>query len=323
MSRKYDRRKNRKGKKKAALAIGVLALLLILFSTAETVGLDFTLSDYIAQKEPAMRDERIESDLSSLHVDSTNALLIRLEDDQILLSKNSDVRTYPASLTKMMTALVVIERAGNLNEKIVLDQSIFDQLISENASMAGFRSGEKITIRDLLYGVLLPSGAEACLGLAEYLAGSEAEFVELMNEKADFLGMENTNFMNTTGLHDPEHFTTAEDMAKLLSYALKNRTFENILTAKEYTVRENQADSKGHTLNSTLFMKLESYNRKRLNGEILGGKTGYTGEAGLCLASFARIGGQKYMLITMGASGNLNTEQFNITDAIEVYSRIS
>ena len=300
----------------------LVALLSFTFKPAEAYGYDFVLADYIAQKESVKTERQIMEDLSSIDLKSTNALLIRLEDDRTLLSKNSAVRTYPASLTKMMTALVVIEHTEDLGEEIILEQRIFDQLRSANASMAGFRPGEKITVKDLLYGIMLPSGAEASLGLAEHIAGSESAFVELMNDKARILGMDSTNFMNTTGLHHPEHYSTAEDMARLLQYALKNRDFARIFTEEEYLTAQHPEEDSGHKLYSTLFMKLKSFKRNSLNGEILGGKTGYTGEAGLCLASYARIGGQKYILITMGAPGNLYTEQFSVTDALAIYSRI-
>lgn len=300
----------------------LVALLSFTFKPAEAYGYDFVLADYIVQKESVKTERQIMEDLSSIDLKSTNALLIRLEDDRTLLSKNSAVRTYPASLTKMMTALVVIEHTEDLGEEIILEQRIFDQLRSANASMAGFRPGEKITVKDLLYGIMLPSGAEASLGLAEHIAGSESAFVELMNDKARILGMDSTNFMNTTGLHHPEHYSTAEDMARLLQYALKNRDFARIFTEEEYLTAQRPEEDSGHKLYSTLFMKLKSFKRNSLNGEILGGKTGYTGEAGLCLASYARIGGQKYILITMGAPGNLYTEQFSVTDALAVYSRI-
>ena len=307
---------------RAISAAWLFALLSFTLEPAEAYGYDFVLADYIAQKESVKTEKQIMEDLSSIDLKSANALLIRLEDDRTLLSKNSAVRTYPASLTKMMTALVVIEHTEDLGEEIILEQRIFDQLRSANASMAGFRPGEKITVKDLLYGIMLPSGAEASLGLAEHIAGSESALVELMNDKARILGMDSTNFMNTTGLHHPEHYSTAEDMALLLQYALKNRDFARIFTEEEYLAAKRPDEDSGHKLYSTLFMKLKSFKRNTLNGEILGGKTGYTGEAGLCLASYARIGGQKYILITMGAPGNLYTEQFSVTDALAVYSRI-
>lgn len=305
----------------AASAV-LFALLLFTFEPAEAFAYDFILPDYIPQMESVRSDKQIMDDLSSLELKSANALLIRLDDDRTLLQRNSEVRTYPASLTKMMTALVVIEQTEDLSEEIILEERIFERLRSANASMAGFRPGVKITIRDLLYGIMLPSGAEASLGLAEHIAGSESAFVELMNQKAVILGMNSTNFMNTTGLHHPEHYSTAEDMAVLLQYALKNRDFARIFTEEEYLAAEDPDGGSGHKLYSTLFMKLKSFKRNSLNGEILGGKTGYTGEAGLCLASYARISGQKYILITMGAPGNLYTEQLSVTDALAIYSRI-
>src|SRR5699024_6501471 len=129
---------------------------------------------------------------------------------------SSDEKIYPASLTKIMTAIVAIENLPDLDEQIYLSEDMFEKLYSENASMAGFLPNEKVAAIDLIYGALLPSGAESCIGLADAIAGSEKSFVKLMNEKAEELGMNDTHFTNSTGLHDRNHYTTVNDIAKLL-----------------------------------------------------------------------------------------------------------
>jgi D-alanyl-D-alanine carboxypeptidase (penicillin-binding protein 5/6) len=253
-------------------------------------------------------------------LNSPNAILIRLKDHTILLHKNSEEKIYPASLTKMMTAIVAIENLPDLKGKIKLNNSAFQGLYEADASMAGFQPGEQVRAIDLLYGVMLPSGAECCIGLSDLIAGTEQNFVEIMNQKASDLGMDNTHFENATGLHNENHYTTVKDLAILLSYALQNDTFREIFTSSRHSTPPTNKHPGGITFYSTMFEKLN--NQKIINGEILGGKTGYTDEAGLCLASLAKVGKQEYILISAGAIGNNRSEQFNISDAVTVYNSI-
>ena len=251
---------------------------------------------------------------------SHNAILIRLKDQTTLMQKNSEEKIYPASLTKMMTAIVAIENLPNLNEEVKLTNSAFHELHGEDASMAGFQPNEQVTALDLLYGILLPSGAECCIGLADQIAGSEQNFVKIMNQKAAELGMRNTHFENTTGLQNENHYTTVKDLAILLSYALQNDTFREIFTSSRHSTQPTNKHPGGITFYSTMFKGLN--NQNIIGGEILGGKTGYTNEAGLCLASLAKVGKQEYILISAGAKGDHNSEQYNITDALAVYNSI-
>lgn len=251
---------------------------------------------------------------------SKNAILIRLSDNSVLLEKNADDKIYPASLTKLMTAVVALENIHNLQTKITLPKSAFSSLAQSDASMAGFEPDESATAEDLLYGALLPSGAECCIGLADYVSGSETAFVARMNNKAAALGMSGTHFMNVTGLQNEKHYTTARDLGVLLRYALKNRTFRNIFTSPRHTVSATNKHPNGFTFHSTLFDKLK--NPAIGGGAILGGKTGYTQDAGLCLASLAQKNGVEYILVTAGARGNHDTEQYDVEDAIEAYSAL-
>ncbi|ODA40042.1 D-alanyl-D-alanine carboxypeptidase [Desulfosporosinus sp. BG] len=266
---------------------------------------------------------KIETDpsvpISHDKLNSPNAILIRLKDHTILMQKNSEEKIYPASLTKMMTAIVAIENLSNLKEEIKLTNSTFQGLYGADASMAGFLPGEQVKAIDLLYGVMLPSGAECCIGLADQIAGSEQNFVKLMNQKAADLGMENTHFENATGLHNVNHYTTVKDLAILLSYALQNDTFREIFTSSRHSAQPTNMHPDGITFNSTMF---ELNNQNIIDGEILGGKTGYTHEAGLCLASLAKVGNQEYILISAGAKGDHHSEQYDFTDALTVYNSI-
>lgn len=253
-------------------------------------------------------------------LNSPNAILIRLKDHTILMEKNSEEKIYPASLTKMMTAVVAIENLPDLKKEIKLTNSMFQGLYGADASMAGFQPGEQVRALDLLYGALLPSGGECCIGLADQIAGSEQNFVKIMNQKAADLGMKNTHFENATGLQNENHYTTVKDLSILLSYALQNDTFREIFTSSRHSTQPTNKHPGGITFYSTMFKELNNQNITDV--EILGGKTGYTYEAGLCLASFAKVGKQEHILITAGAKGNHYSEQYNITDALYVYESI-
>jgi D-alanyl-D-alanine carboxypeptidase (penicillin-binding protein 5/6) len=258
--------------------------------------------------------------ISPGELNSPNAILINLKDHTILMQKNSEEKIYPASLTKMMTAIVAIENLPDLKKEIKLTNSTFQGLYKTDASMAGFQPGEQVRAIDLLYGVMLPSGAECCIGLADQIAGSEQNFVKIMNQKAADLGMKNTHFANATGLHNVNHYTTVKDLAILLSYALQNDTFRDIFTSSRHSTQPTNNHPGGITFYNTMFEELN--NQNIIGGEILGGKTGYTDEAGLCLASLAKVGKQEYILISAGVKGDHHSEQYNITDALAVYNSI-
>ena len=252
---------------------------------------------------------------------SPEAVLMDADSGEVLAAKNADASIYPASMTKVMTALLVLEANPDLDTPVTLPEDIFPELRAEGASMAGFRPGETATVRDLLYGVLLPSGAECCEALAREVSGSEEAFVALMNRKAAELGMSSTHFCNPTGLHDPEHVSTVRDMARLTEAALQNETFRKLFTTERYTVPATNCHPQGFTMHSTLLSQLDG--TELHSGRILGGKTGYTGEAGLCLASLAEVKGREYILVTAGAGGNHSTAPYHIEDAVTVYRRVS
>lgn len=258
-------------------------------------------------------------DMSGLY--SSNAVLIEAGSGKVLAEKNADEQIYPASLTKIMTVLLAVEACPNLDEPVTVPEDIFAALQAQGASMAGFEAGESVPVRDLLYGALLPSGAECCETLARHISGSEEAFAELMNCKAEELGMNGTHFCNSTGLHDGAHVSTAHDMAVLLRAALQNETFRQIFTAARHSVQPTAQHPQGFTFYSSLLSKLSG--SEVPHGKILGGKTGYTSEAGLCLASLAEVRGREYILVTAGAQGDHGTEQYNIDDAVNVYRQLA
>lgn len=257
-------------------------------------------------------------DLNTLY--SPYAVLVDLESGNVLAEQNSAERMYPASLTKIMTALIAIEETEDMEQTTTLPSDIFPSLYEENASLAGFQPGETVTWKDLLYGVMLPSGAECCLTFARQIAGSEGAFVDLMNKKAEELGMNDTHFSNATGLQDKKHYSTVRDIAVLLRYALENETFRQVFTARRYSVPPTAYHSEGFTFYNTMFQAMD--NAGISDDDILGGKTGYTEKAGLCLASLAEINDREYILVTAKADGNHYTEPYHVMDAENVYGQI-
>lgn len=253
-------------------------------------------------------------------INSPNAILLDVQRGQVLAEKDAAERIYPASMTKIMTAVLALERIENLDEYVVLSNEDFQNLYEQEASMAGFQPGEEVTYRDLLYGIILPSGAECCLAVANRIAGSEEAFAELMNEKAQTLGMKHTHFTNCTGLEGVEHVSTVEDIAVLLKYAIQNQQFYEIFTCGFYSVAPTNLHPEGFTFYSTVTENLDSM---QVNGGILlGGKTGYTEDAGLCLASMAQIYEKEYILVTAGADGKPGYRAAHLMDAVSVYDRI-
>ena len=249
-------------------------------------------------------------------IDSGFAALLSLSTGEITAQKDAFARMYPASMTKIMTLIVGYEHAGELNETFTVTSAIIDPLYRAEASLAGFAPGESVTIRDLLYGTILPSGAEAAVSLAIHTAGSEEDFVALMNEKAQELGLSDTHFTNCTGLHDAEHYSTCADVAAILAYALQYEECREILSTYQYTTSATEQHPEGVLLTSTVFSRM--YGDEADGVTILAGKTGYTPEAGQCLASYAEreSDGAGFILVTSDAAGKFEP----VFDAIQLYS---
>lgn len=252
-------------------------------------------------------------------VQSKCAILFKTETGESISEKNADTRTFPASITKIMTVLVAIENIDDpYTEETTLSQGMFDYLLEQNASVAGFRAGETVKAIDLMYAALLPSGADGSIGLAELVAGSEADFVGLMNAKALEIGMVATHFSNVTGLHLDNHYTTVRDLSILLTYAMKNDTFREIITTDYYTTNPTNFNRYGISFSSTVFTSMRQ--ASCVIDCVKGGKTGFTTEAGLCLATIAEIDGVEYALITTGAGDGSNEEKLNVYDARSIYA---
>jgi len=256
----------------------------------------------------------------SLSFHSSNAILIDLYTGCTIFERGAEEQIFPASLVKIMTAIVAVEHIQNLEARIHLPEDIFPSLENANSSMAGFRRNDRVRARDLLYGLMLPSGGECAIGLARYVAGSEEAFAQLMNEKASELGMTQTVFRNATGLHHEEQISTVADLAILLEYAVENEIVHQLLTTHRHSTRATELNEGGITFHSSLFSRMES--NVLSHGQILGGRTGFTGRAGQCLASFAEVHGRQFLLVTVGANGNPRVNALHIEDAFTIYNAI-
>lgn len=295
-------------------------------NAAEDQGQEQQAAEPTATETPSPEPTKAVQSISSEGLHSAHALLIRAEDGAVMMDKGASEQTYPASITKIMTAILAIENLPDLDEQIAIPEEMFTSLAEQGASVAGFDPYEQVTVRSLLYGVLLPSGADACITLAEKIAGSEEGFVQKMNEKAAELNLTGTHFMNCTGLHDPQHYTTCKDLAELMRYCMKNETFRTIVSTKSYTTEPTSSHPSGITMYDSMFTKFDNaqISTTMENGFVVeGGKTGFTDEAGQCLASFGTLNGSEYILVTTGAPAQYASEIMSVQDAQTVYSRIS
>ncbi len=244
---------------------------------------------------------------------SENIIVINCDTNKVVAARNATTRCYPASTTKIMTILTAVDYITDYSKTFTFSLDITDPLYIADATVAGFSAGEAVNMTDMLYGAILPSGADATVGLALSLAGSEEEFVKLMNKKAKEFGLKNTNFVNTSGLFDENHYTTPEDMAIILREAMKNDLCHKILSTYQYTTASTAQHPEGILLTSTLFSHM--YGTEPEGADILGGKTGFVNESGYCIASFGKSdGGTQYACVTLGGSGLWPTvyDQFHL-----------
>ena len=228
---------------------------------------------------------------------SENGILIDVEESKILAQKDANVRISPASMTKILTVLVAAEHVTDLDEKFTITIDITDYSYVNDCSNTGFLVDEEVTIRDLFYGTILPSGADAALGLAIHVAGSQEEFVKLMNEKLDELGLSDTaHFTNCVGLYDENHYCTVSDMAVIMKAAADNELCREVMSAHSYTTSATEQHPEGITISNWFLRRIEDSDT---HGEVLCAKTGYVVQSGSCAASLA-VGndGKEYICVT-------------------------
>lgn len=230
-------------------------------------------------------------------INSHFVAVLNCETNEIIASKQMNEKIYPASLTKIMTLLVAYENNEDLSKTFTVTNAIIDPLYRAEATLAGFVDGEEVTITDLLYGTVLPSGAEAAECAAIATAGSVENFLKLMNKKAKELGLKNTHFANVTGLHDKQNYSTVYDMAVILKAALEHDLCRKIMGTYQYTTAPTNKHPSGIELTGTLFSYM--YGTEPEGSDILGGKTGYTDQSGYCIAAYGKSdGGREYIAVT-------------------------
>ena len=232
-------------------------------------------------------------------INSRYAVVVDRRSKAILFGKNENVKTKMASTTKIMTALIVIENT-NLDNTV----EISAKAAGTGGSRLKIKKGDKVTVRDLLYGLMLRSGNDAAVALAEYVGGSVPEFAKLMNEKAKELGLINTNFETPHGLDSNEHYTTSYELALLTDYALNNEVFAKIVKTKSCSITINGIPRTIGNTNELL---------GNLNG-VYGVKTGFTNGAGRCLVTSIKRGKLDVICVVLGA----DTKKIRTTDSVKL-----
>lgn len=245
---------------------------------------------------------------------SNYAILIDIDDDSILAEKYARARINPASMTKVLTVLVAAEHIENLDDTFTMTLEITDYGYIHDCRSAGFVKDEVVSIKDLFYGTVLPSGADAAVGLATYVSGSQDAFVELMNEKLDQLGLSQTaHFTNCVGVYDENHYCTVYDMAMIMEAAMDNELCREVMSAHTYTTSKTDQHPEGINLSNWFLRRIED---KDCGGEVICGKTGYVVQSGSCAASYAvDHSGKHYICV----SADANSQWRCISDHANLY----
>ncbi len=261
--------------------------------TSETPAPESTpapLADGITMEDPSLTPPDVEY--------AKSALLMDMHSGRVLYSKNLDERVYPASTTKIMTGILAIENA-NMEDTVSAPYEALKDITLEDSQM-GILVGENLTVEQLIKSMLVYSANDSANVLAVHISGSLDKFVDLMNQKAQELGMTNTHFANTCGLHDDNHYTTARDLAILTKYAMKNETFRDIVKMPIYKIpATNKYTMERILVNTNLFLGT-SRSKYHYYPPAIGVKTGHTSQSGYCLVSAAAYENMEFLAIVMG-----------------------
>lgn len=234
-------------------------------------------------------------------------------EDKVLLEKGSNDNVSIASLTKIMTAIVIIDGLDNLDKNVTITKNMLKSVPS-SALTINLKKGEVYTYRDLLYATLLPSAADAAISIAIAYSGSTQKFVDLMNNKAKELGLANTYFTNPIGMDNNKNKATLTDLLKLLKYALDNEMFRTIYTAKQYTMHNNRkVVTSLVAYNEDLGLHLDT-------SRMIGSKTGYTSKSGMSLSELFLSHNHEIISITVGAKHN--NSSYHLRDGITIINYI-
>ncbi len=254
----------------------------------------------------------------SEEVFSTNAILVDVNTDEIVAVRGAYDRISPASMTKVLTVLVAAEaiEKADLDDTFTMTLEITDYAYINDCSYVGFLDGEVVTVRDLFYGTVLPSGGDAAVGLATYVAGSHEAFVDMMNAKLEELGLsDSAHFTNCVGLYDDNHYCTVYDMAVIMDAAMENELCREVLSAHTYTTTPTTQHPEGIEISNWFLRRIED---KDTGGLVVGAKTGYVVESGNCGVSYEEYAdGKPYICVTANAHSSWRC----IYDHVEIYNR--
>lgn len=252
---------------------------------------------------------------AELSINADAAILVDYTSGRVLYAKNTCMKRSVASTTKILTAIVVLEH-GSLEDMVTVSV----KAAAMGGSTLGLKAKEELSVRDLLYGLLLRSGNDAAVALAEHVGGSVATFAEMMTEKAHQIGALNSHFVNPHGLDQPEHYSTAEDIARITLYALGDDLFAHIVSTKEMNIDR---------MSGSYTQRLSNINRfLNIYPTAIGIKTGYTGSAGRCLVAAAEMDGQRLVAVVLNAAnryqecGDLIDYGFTHYTVTEIFSAV-
>ncbi len=232
---------------------------------------------------------------AEIDVSAPSAVLMDYNTGQILYEKNGDQKMYPASVTKILTAIIALENS-NLNDSVTAG----DDVLNTAGNKIYISPGEVLSMKDLVYSLLISSANDSAIVIADHISGSVDDFAEMMNEKAAEIGAKNTHFTNPNGLHDDDHYTTAKDMAMIARYAMKNKTFRTIVTTPKYVIQPTNKFDKVRELYPENKLLLNSkYKYEGADGV----KTGYTTKSDHTLVASATRDGHRLIAVIMGAKG--------------------
>lgn len=255
--------------------------------------------------------------INGFELEAHTAILCSLDTGDILYSKNADEKVYPASLTKMLAAVVLIENTTDLdNEILTYTNEANNEILGTGSVVVGLKIGEKITARQALNCLLISSGGDVAYAIAHHYGGNTDGFVAMMNEKAKEIGMTNSHFGNPVGLHDSETYTTGNDILTLAKYALKHEVFKEVTSTVRYTLPPTNMSAKERTYTTTNFLTNPTTNYYYSYAS--GIKTGFTTEAGRCVVSTASYNGYNYICVIMGCK-NADGRRHEFMDSRSLY----
>ena len=236
-------------------------------------------------------------------------ILYELDSKTLIYSWNPDQRLDPSGMNKLMTALLALEM-GDPDAVVTVSKSALDSVAIGSVS-AGLKAGEEITLRDLLYCMMVGSANDAAAVIAEHIGTSQATFVGLMNQRAKELGCENTQFMNANGLSHEEQYTTARDLAKITEAALQNEIFVELFSAEKYTVPATNKSEAREVVTTNYLMSTETV-RNQFDERVTGGKTGALSTTDRSLICTAENGGKRFLAVVMSAQGTVTANGLSV-----------